>query len=121
MSLIVQARTAIYIDPDLVIYIIGGLLLGQQPLAHATFFTFMWSMQNQATVILQNFKLGHFMKIAPRSMFIVQLVATIVVSTATYIVTRYLLTNVSGFCTNNSVWKCPNIKSFYSLFPRTGW
>lgn len=104
----------------MIIYIIGGLLLSQQPLGHVTFFTLTWGMQDQASVILQNFKLAHYVKIAPRSMFIVQLVSTIVVSTTTYIVTRYLLSNISGFCTTDKTWSCPNVKSFYRLFPRTG-
>ena len=89
-------------------------------MAHITFFTFTWGMQDQTSVILQNLKLAHYMKIAPRSMFIVQLVATIVSSTSAYVVTRYLTENITGFCTTNTEWSCSYMKSFYSFFPRIG-
>ncbi len=101
-------------------YIIGGLLLRQKPFAHVTFFTFTWGMQDQVSAILQNLKLAHYVKIAPRSMLIMQLVATTTISTFIYSVTRYLLANIPGLCTNNSDWSCSYFKNFYQVFSRTG-
>jgi len=43
-----------------------------RPLANVSFKTYGYISMSQAIMFLQDFKLGHYMKIPPRSMFIVQ-------------------------------------------------
>ena len=52
-------------------YIMGVLLPGR-PIANVCFKTFGYISMSQAISFLNDFKLGHYMKIPPRSMFIVQ-------------------------------------------------
>lgn len=42
------------------------------PFANVSFKTYGYISMSQAIMFLQDFKLGHYMKIPPRSMFIVQ-------------------------------------------------
>jgi hypothetical protein len=52
-------------------YMMGYILPGQ-PIANVCFKTYGYISMTQAVSFLQDFKLGHYMKIPPRSMFIVQ-------------------------------------------------
>ncbi|XVE95150.1 hypothetical protein REPUB_Repub02eG0071600 [Reevesia pubescens] len=52
-------------------YIMGALLPGQ-PITNVCFKTYGYMSMAQAFAFLSDFKLGHYMKIPPRSMFLVQ-------------------------------------------------
>lgn len=52
-------------------YIIGLIIPGK-PIANVCFKTYGYISMSQAVTFLADFKLGHYMKIPPRSMFIVQ-------------------------------------------------
>lgn len=56
--------------------LIIGYLYPGRPLANVAFKTYGYISMSQAIMFLQDFKLGHYMKIPPRSMFAVQLVGT---------------------------------------------
>lgn len=49
-----------------------GLILEGKPIANVSFKTYGHISMTQALAFLQDFKLGHYMKIPPRSMFMVQ-------------------------------------------------
>uniref|UniRef100_M8BF77 Oligopeptide transporter 4 n=1 Tax=Aegilops tauschii TaxID=37682 RepID=M8BF77_AEGTA len=71
-----------------------------------------------ATTNQANFKLGHYMKIPPRSMFVVQFVGTIVAGTINLSVAWWLLGSVENIChieklSANSPWTCPNDRVFF--------
>ena len=57
-------------------FVIGYMLPGK-PLANVTFKTYGTISMAQAIVFLNDFKLGHYMKIPPKSMFIVQVIKLI--------------------------------------------
>ncbi|KAK2640096.1 hypothetical protein Ddye_027891 [Dipteronia dyeriana] len=52
-------------------FVIGYMLPGK-PLANVTFKTYGTISMAQAVVFLSDFKLGHYMKVPPKSMFIIQ-------------------------------------------------
>lgn len=52
-------------------FIIGFLYPGR-PVANVTFKTYGYISMSQALYFLRDFKLGHYMKIPPRSMFFAQ-------------------------------------------------
>lgn len=52
--------------------LIIGYMYPGKPLANVTFKTYGYISMSQALNFIQDFKLGHYMKIPPRSMFIVQ-------------------------------------------------
>lgn len=49
-----------------------GLIMPGKPIANVCFKVYGYISMNQAVFFLSDFKLGHYMKIPPRSMFIVQ-------------------------------------------------
>ncbi|KAJ0965302.1 hypothetical protein J5N97_026440 [Dioscorea zingiberensis] len=57
--------------------LIIGYMYPGRPLANVTFKTYGYISMTQAIMFLQDFKLGHYMKIPPKSMFIVQVKLTI--------------------------------------------
>ncbi|KAK4428593.1 Oligopeptide transporter 4 [Sesamum alatum] len=61
-------------------YLIGIIYPGR-PIANVCFKTYGYISMSQAVSFLNDFKLGHYMKVPPRSMFIVQLVGTMVAGT----------------------------------------
>lgn len=53
-----------------------GYLYPGKPLANVTFKTYGYISMSQALTFLTDFKLGHYMKIPPKSMFLVQVLTT---------------------------------------------
>lgn len=51
---------------------IMGIILPGRPIANVCFKTYGYMSMAQAVSFLSDFKLGHYMKIPPRSMFLVQ-------------------------------------------------
>lgn len=49
-----------------------GLILPGKPIANVCFKVYGYMSMNQSVSFLTDFKLGHYMKIPPRSMFLVQ-------------------------------------------------
>ncbi|KAK9134006.1 hypothetical protein Scep_013534 [Stephania cephalantha] len=99
--------------------LIIGYLYPGKPLANVAFKTYGTISVTQAIMFLSDFKLGHYMKVPPKSMFIVQLVGT-VVSSIIYFATAWgLLTSVEYIChpkllPEGSPWTCPGDDIFYN-------
>ncbi|ONK79340.1 uncharacterized protein A4U43_C01F5370 [Asparagus officinalis] len=98
--------------------IIGYMYPGR-PLANVAFKTYGYISMTQALTFLGDFKLGHYMKIPPKSMFIVQLIGTIVASSVTFGTAWWLLETVKNICDpsklpEGSPWTCPGDQVFYS-------
>lgn len=54
-----------------------GLIMPGKPIANVCFKTYGYISMAQAVSFLQDFKLGHYMKIPPRSMFVVQVITLV--------------------------------------------
>ncbi|XP_059664155.1 oligopeptide transporter 5-like [Cornus florida] len=95
-----------------------GYIYPGKPLANVAFKTYGYISMTQALNFVGDFKLGHYMKIPPRSMFIVQLVGTLVSSTMYWCTAWWLLTTVENICDasklpEGSPWTCPGDEVFY--------
>ncbi|GJZ66319.1 oligopeptide transporter 4-like protein [Tanacetum coccineum] len=88
-----------------------GLIYPGKPIANVCFKTYGYMSMLQAISFLSDFKLGHYMKIPPRSMFLVQFLGTIIAGTVNLCVAWYLLSNIDNIChpgaTSDSPWTCP--------------
>ncbi|GJV44495.1 oligopeptide transporter 4-like protein [Tanacetum coccineum] len=88
-----------------------GLIYPGKPIANVCFKTYGYMSMLQAISFLSDFKLGHYMKIPPRSMFLVQFLGTIIAGTVNLCVAWYLLSNIDDIChpgaTSDSPWTCP--------------
>nr|POE80451.1 oligopeptide transporter 4 [Quercus suber] len=98
-------------------YIMGVILPGR-PIANVCFKTYGYMSMSQAISFLNDFKLGHYMKIPPRSMFLVQFIGTILAGTVNLSVARWLLNSVENICQinllpQNSPWTCPSDRVFF--------
>lgn len=49
-----------------------GLIMPGRPIANVCFKVYGYMSMNQSVSFLNDFKLGHYMKVPPRSMFLVQ-------------------------------------------------
>jgi len=100
-------------------FVIGYMLPGF-PIANVTFKTYGYIAMAQAITFVGDLKLGHYMKVPPKAMFIAQSVGTVLAGLIN-LSTAYWLFSTPGFCNphldplfKDSVWTCPNTKVFYS-------
>ncbi|KAI3898190.1 hypothetical protein MKX03_020374 [Papaver bracteatum] len=98
-------------------YVIGLIIPGQ-PVANICFKTYGYISMTQALTFLQDFKLGHYMKIPPRAMFMAQVVGTVIAALVYLGTAWWLIETVPNFCNTkllpaNSPWTCPGDHVFY--------
>ncbi|KAJ9672449.1 hypothetical protein PVL29_025887 [Vitis rotundifolia] len=99
--------------------LIIGFMYPGKPLANVVFKTYGYISMVQALTFLSDFKLGHYMKIPPRSMFLVQLVGTLIASSVYFGTAWWLLTSVEHICDKKllpkgSPWTCPGDDVFFN-------
>ncbi|KAK0588616.1 hypothetical protein LWI29_003229 [Acer saccharum] len=97
---------------------IMGLIYPGRPIANVCFKVYGYMSMAQAVSFLNDFKLGHYMKIPPRSMFLVQFIGTILAGTINITVAWWLLTSIDNICQDNllppdSPWTCPGDRVFF--------
>ncbi|ONK55788.1 uncharacterized protein A4U43_C10F990 [Asparagus officinalis] len=91
-----------------------GLILPGRPIANVCFKVYGYMSMSQAVSFLADFKLGHYMKIPPKSMFLVQFVGTIIAGTINLVVAWWLLGSIPNICVPvNSPWTCPGDRVFF--------
>ncbi|CAK7324230.1 unnamed protein product [Dovyalis caffra] len=94
-------------------YIIG-YMYPERPVANMCFKVYGYISMAQALTFLGDFKLGHYMKIPPRSMFMAQVVGTLV-SVFVYQGTAWwMMDAIPNLCgEDNGQWKCPQDNVFF--------
>ncbi|KAJ0572225.1 putative oligopeptide transporter, OPT superfamily [Helianthus annuus] len=94
-------------------YIIGYIYPGY-PVANVCFKVYGYISMTQAVTFLQDFKLGHYMKIPPRSMFMAQIVGTLIAALVYLCTAWWLMETIPDLCDSSSdVWTCPSDHVFY--------
>ncbi|KAL1319820.1 hypothetical protein HN51_064569 [Arachis hypogaea] len=94
-------------------YIIGYIYPGY-PVANMCFKVYGYISMTQAITFLQDFKLGHYMKIPPRIMFMAQVVGTIIAALVYLTTAWWLMETIPDICQDtSSVWTCPSDTVFY--------
>ncbi|KAF9407048.1 hypothetical protein BGZ94_002843 [Podila epigama] len=95
-------------------YVIGYMLPGR-PIANVTFKTLGYISMAQAMTFTSDLKLGHYMKIPPRSMFWAQLLGTVIAGLTNLLTANWLLKSQENVCTpSNKLFSCPSARTFYS-------
>ncbi|CAI8618004.1 unnamed protein product [Vicia faba] len=97
---------------------IFGIIYPGRPIANVCFKTYGYISMAQAVSFLSDFKLGHYMKIPPRSMFLVQFIGTMLAGTINICVAWWLLESVKNICHEDllpkgSPWTCPSDRVFF--------
>ncbi|XP_051114799.1 oligopeptide transporter 7 [Andrographis paniculata] len=94
-------------------YIIGYIYPGY-PVANMCFKVYGYISMQQAITFLQDFKLGHYMKIPPRMMFMAQVVGTLIAALVYLGTAWWLMESIPDMCQSYSdVWTCPGDHVFY--------
>ena len=116
---IIQATTNQQIGLNIITEMVIGYIYPGRPLANVAFKTYGYISMVQALGFLSDFKLGHYMKIPPKSMFIVQTVGTLIASSVYFSTSWWLLTSVEHICDPDNLpagspWTCPGDEVFYN-------
>ncbi|KAL0718430.1 hypothetical protein Bca4012_067752 [Brassica carinata] len=95
-----------------------GIIYPGRPIANVCFKVYGYMSMAQAVSFLNDFKLGHYMKIPPRSMFLVQFIGTILAGTINITVAWWQLNSINNICQEellppNSPWTCPGDRVFF--------
>ncbi|KAG8844060.1 hypothetical protein FRB96_003293 [Tulasnella sp. 330] len=110
----IQAITNQQIGLNVITELIIGYWLPGKPLTMMLFKTYGYITMAQALTFASDMKLGHYMKIPPRTMFWGQVWATVIAGTVQLAVQAWMFTNIPGMCTNGqpSGFICPNTQTF---------
>ncbi|KAL5698468.1 OPT superfamily [Ranunculus cassubicifolius] len=98
-------------------YMIGYGYPGR-PLANMVFKVYGYISMSQALTFLQDLKIGHYMKVPPRAMFMAQVVGTVLSALVYFLTGWWLMSNVPHICDpsqlpEGSPWTCPSDTVFY--------
>ncbi|KAI8629219.1 OPT-domain-containing protein [Xylariaceae sp. FL1651] len=106
---IVMAVTNQHSSIYLICQLICGAVFPGRPVANMVFVTYGYISSAQGIKFAADLKLGHYMKIPPRILFWVQMVATIISSITQIAVLNWMFRNVPGICTPSAIngFTCP--------------
>ncbi|TFL07122.1 OPT oligopeptide transporter [Pterulicium gracile] len=112
----IYAMTGQGVSLNVLAQIIPGTLLPGNPLANMVFKTFAIQTLSEATMFVQDLKLGHYVKVPPRATFLVQAVATILAAFVQVGVKQWMFDNIKDICEPDqaSLLTCPHNQVFYT-------
>jgi OPT family small oligopeptide transporter len=111
-----QAVTNQQITTQVIDELICGYMLPGRPVANMIFKATAFIGTNQAVGFSADLKLGHYMKVPPRIMFIAQVVAAFVSCFVVTLVQDWMFSNIPDFCTAGQIngFSCPSTTTFAS-------
>ncbi|KAK4143381.1 OPT oligopeptide transporter protein-domain-containing protein [Dichotomopilus funicola] len=106
---IIMAVTNQHSSIYLICQLIAGILFPGRPVANMVFVTYGYISSAQGIKFAADLKLGHYMKIPPRILFTIQVVATTISSITQIAVLNWMFTNIPGLCTPQAIngFTCP--------------
>ncbi|POS81127.1 sexual differentiation process protein isp4 [Diaporthe helianthi] len=106
---IIMAVTNQHSSIYLICQLVCGAVFPGRPVANMVFVTYGYISSSQGIKFAADLKLGHYMKIPPRTLFWVQMVATIISSLTQIGVLNWMFVNVPGICTPEAIngFTCP--------------
>ena len=106
---IVMAITNQHSSLYLICQLICGVVFPGRPVANMVFVTYCYISSAQGIKFSSDLKLGQYMKIPPRLLFKLQLIATLISSVTQIAVLNWMFVNIDGICTPEAVnnFTCP--------------
>ncbi|KAF5355899.1 hypothetical protein D9756_004356 [Leucocoprinus leucothites] len=119
----IQAITNQQVGLNVITELIIGYALPGRPIAMMMFKTWGYITMAQALQFTSDFKLGHYMKIPPRTMFTAQVFAAVVAGTVQLGVQAWMFTNIRDMCDPKQPDKfiCPSTEVFGTASIITQW
>ncbi|KHJ34530.1 putative small oligopeptide opt family [Erysiphe necator] len=113
---IIYATTNIQIGLNVITEFIIGYMTPGKPLAMMMFKSYGYIVMVQAQYFLQDLKLGHYLKLPPKTLFSAQAAATIWSSVVQIAVMNWALGNIEDICTadQKSSYTCPGGNVFFT-------
>jgi OPT family oligopeptide transporter len=111
---VIQAMTNQQVGLNVITELIIGYILPGRPIAMMLFKTWGDITMIQALQFTSDFKLGHYMKIPHRPMFLCQIVATVVAGTVQLAVQAWMFSNIEDLCSPDQPdgFTCPDTTVF---------
>ncbi|KAJ7462034.1 OPT oligopeptide transporter [Mycena latifolia] len=109
-----QAITNQHVALQVVEEMIAGYALPGKPVANIVFKAIAYTGTAQGVAFAGDLKLGHYMKIPPRMMFMVQMVSCVITCFVVTIVQSWMFGNIAGICTPDAPdnFYCPSTNVF---------
>ncbi|KAK3307487.1 OPT oligopeptide transporter protein-domain-containing protein [Chaetomium strumarium] len=106
---IIMAVTNQHSSIYLICQLIAGMLFPGRPVANMVFVTYGYISSAQGIKFAADLKLGHYMKIPPRILFAVQIVATVISSVTQIAILNWMFAHIPGLCTPDAIngFTCP--------------
>jgi len=79
--------------------LIAGYMLPGRPIANTIFKTVGYVTSSQTILFVADLKIGHYMKVPPRIMFIIQIVSTVITCIWVTFIQDWMLNNIEDICT----------------------
>lgn len=110
----IQAITNQQVGLNVITELIVGYALPGKPIAMMMFKTWGYNTMAQALQFSSDFKLGHYMKIPPVTMFWAQVIAASIAGTTQLGVQAWMFTNIVGMCDKHQPdhFTCPSTRVF---------
>lgn len=110
----IQAITNQTVALQVLAELIVGYALPGRPVAMMIFKTFSFISLAQAVQFLGDLKLGHYMKIPPRTMYVAQIVATTISVFVVVLVQQWMFANIPDLCSPDQKdhFICPSTSVF---------
>ncbi|KAF8606444.1 OPT superfamily oligopeptide transporter [Ceratobasidium sp. AG-I] len=112
----VYAMTGQGVGINLISEIIPGTLIPGRPLPNMLFKTYAIQSMAEAITFVQDLKLGHYIKVAPRATFMVQIVSTFTSAFVQIGVKEWMFANVPDLCSPDQPQKltCPHNTVYFT-------
>ncbi|KAJ4716665.1 Oligopeptide transporter [Melia azedarach] len=115
---VLEATTGKSIEMNVVSEMLIGYMYPGRPIANMVFKAYSVSTEYHALRFISEFKLAHYMKIAPKSMFIAQITGTMISSVVSFSTSWWLISTVENICDpkklpKGSPWTCPFMNANY--------
>ena len=112
----IQAITNIQLGLNVVNEFIVGYMIPGKPIAMMLFKTYGYITMFQGLAFVQDLKLGHYMKIPPRTLFAGQVIATLWSSLVQVGVLNWALGAITDICKPDQPnhWTCPGGRVFFN-------
>ncbi|ORY88573.1 OPT oligopeptide transporter [Leucosporidium creatinivorum] len=112
----IYAMTNTQISVNLIIELVGGYIIPGLPFANMLFKVYAAQSVGVGLSFVQDLKLGHYMKIPPRTTFTIQISSTFIAAFVQVGVKRWLVATVEDFCDPQqaALLICPSARVFYS-------
>ncbi|QRW05770.1 OPT oligopeptide transporter protein [Ceratobasidium sp. AG-Ba] len=110
----IQAITNQQVGLNVITELIVGYMLPGRPVAMMIFKTFGYITMTQALAFVSDLKLGHYMKVPPRLMYLSQVIASLVSCFVVVGVQAWMFENIPDLCHKHQSNKftCPGVRVF---------